>query len=144
MADVVNQTVRSRMMASIRSRDTKPELQVRHFLHRRGFRYRLVQKDLPGKPDVVLPKWNAVVFVHGCFWHGHAGCPNATVPATRTDFWVSKIAANSVRDIRAADALQSLGWRVFVVWECSLRKEPEPTLRRLERAIRSEQRQMAI
>ena len=125
------------MMASIRGRDTKPELQVRRYLHACGLRFRLVCKDLPGKPDLVLPRWRAVTFVHGCFWHGHAGCRYATVPKTRTEFWTSKIVGNAARDTRSVDALLTLGWRVFVVWECALRDAPDPTLRNLEKAIRS-------
>lgn len=137
MTDVVSSAVRSRMMASIRARDTKPELQVRRYLHACGLRFRLVRKDLPGKPDLVLPRWQAVIFVHGCFWHGHAGCRYATVPKTRTEFWTSKIAANAARDARSVDALIALGWRVIVVWECALRDEPDSTLRSLEKTIRS-------
>lgn len=137
MTDVVSPAIRSRMMASIRARDTKPELQVRRYLHARGFRFRLVRKDLPGKPDLVLPRWQVVIFVNGCFWHGHAGCRYATVPMTRTEFWVSKITANAARDARSAGALIALGWRVIVVWECALRDTPDATFRRLEEAIRS-------
>jgi DNA mismatch endonuclease (patch repair protein) len=125
------------MMASIRARDTKPELQVRRYLHARGLRFRLVRKDLPGKPDLVLPRWRTAVFVHGCFWHGHGGCRYAVVPKTRTEFWTSKIASNSARDARSIDALAALGWRVIVIWECSLRDSPDSALRKLERAIRS-------
>jgi DNA mismatch endonuclease (patch repair protein) len=144
MADVVSPAVRSKMMASIRARDTKPELQVRRYLHSRGLRFRLVRKDLPGKPDLVLPRWHAAIFVHGCFWHGHAGCRYATVPKTRTDSWTSKIAANSARDERSVKSLIALGWRVIVAWECALRDAPETTLRKLEKAIRSGVRQAEI
>lgn len=140
MTDIVSPTVRSRMMASIRARDTKPELQVRRYLHVCGLRFRLVRKDLPGKPDLVLPRWRAVVFVHGCFWHGHSGCRYAAVPKTRTEFWTKKIATNAVRDTRSADALIALGWRVFVVWECALRDAPDSSLLKLEKAIRSNAR----
>jgi DNA mismatch endonuclease (patch repair protein) len=132
------------MMASIRARDTKPELQVRRYLHARGFRFRLVHKDLPGKPDLVLPRWQTAIFVHGCFWHGHAGCRYATVPKTRTDFWKSKIAANAARDARSVDALLALGWRVIVVWECALRDACDFKLRELEEAIRSAVQQTEI
>jgi DNA mismatch endonuclease, patch repair protein len=131
-------------MASIRSRDTKPEMLVRRYLHGRGFRYSLVRKDLPGQPDLVLPKFNAAVFVHGCFWHGHVGCRFATTPATRPDFWRSKLSANAARDQRVETELQQLGWRVAVVWECALRKEPLLELKRLARFLRSNQSEIVI
>lgn len=132
------------MMASIRARDTKPELQVRRYLHSRGFRFRLVRKDLPGKPDLVLTRWQVAIFVHGCFWHGHVECRYATVPRTRTEFWAAKIAANATRDARAIDALIALGWRVIVVWECALRDAHDSTLRKLEKTIRSDVQQTEI
>lgn len=135
MADIVSPEVRSRMMSSIRSRDTKPELLVRRYLHGRGFRYVLAQRNLPGKPDLVLRRRNAVVFVHGCYWHGHPGCRFATTSATRQEFWRAKIGANSERDARAIAELSKLGWRVAVIWECALRKQPERALRRLERFL---------
>lgn len=144
MADRVAPTIRSRMMASIRSRDTKPEMMVRRFLHGRGFRYSLTRKDLPGRPDLVLPRYNAAIFVHGCFWHGHAGCRFATMPATRSDFWRAKLSANAARDERVETELQKLGWRVAVVWECSLRQEPLPALKRLERFLRSNEPAIVI
>ncbi len=124
-------------MASIRARDTKPELQVRRYLHAHGLRFRLVRKDLPGKPDVVLPRWRTAIFVHGCFWHGHDGCRYAAVSKTRTEFWASKIASNAERDARSIDALRVLGWRVIVIWECVLREEPDSALCKLEQAIRT-------
>lgn len=126
------------MMASIRARDTQPELIVRRHLHSLGFRYRLTHRDLPGKPDLVLPKYGAVIFVHGCFWHGHAGCRFATVPATRTEFWVNKIAANCARDRFKETQLRALGWRIAVVWECALKAEREATLQQLVAFIRTE------
>ena len=144
MTDIVPVAVRSRMMASIRARDTKPELQVRRYLHSRGFRFRLVRKDLPGKPDLVLTRWQLAIFVHGCFWHGHDGCRYATVPRTRTEFWAAKISANAARDTRSIDALIALGWRVIVVWECALRDAPDSTLRKLEKTIRSDVQQAEI
>ncbi|RZZ89657.1 DNA mismatch endonuclease Vsr [Pseudoxanthomonas winnipegensis] len=144
MTDIVPVAVRSRMMASIRARDTKPELQVRRYLHSRGFRFRLVRKDLPGKPDLVLTRWQVAIFVHGCFWHGHDGCRYATVPRTRTEFWAAKISANATRDTRSIAALTALGWRVIVVWECALRDAPDTTLRKLEETIRSDVQQAEI
>lgn len=107
-------------MAGIKRRDTKPEVAVRSWLHRAGFRFRLHRRDLPGSPDIVLPRWNAVIFVHGCYWHRHAGCPKAATPHTRQRFWNAKFAANIERDRRNLLALRRLGWRVKVVWECSL------------------------
>ena len=126
------------MMASIRGRDTQPELIVRRHLHGLGFRYRLAPRDLPGKPDLVLPKHGLVIFVHGCFWHGHRGCRFATVPATRTEFWTAKIATNRARDHLKAAQLQHAGWRIAVVWECALKTEREVTLRQLVTFIQSE------
>jgi len=126
------------MMASIRGRDTQPELILRRHLHGLGFRYRLAPRDLPGKPDLVLPKHGVVIFVHGCFWHGHRGCRFATVPATRTEFWTAKIATNRARDHLKAAQLQHAGWRIAVVWECALKIEREVTLRQLVTFIQSE------
>ena len=120
MADVVSRQVRSRMMAGIRGKNTKPEILVRSFLHRQGFRFRLHVKDLPGKPDLVLAKYRAAIFVHGCFWHGH-DCHLFRLPGTRTDFWSAKIEGNRVRDLKAFAALRSMEWRVLVIWECALR-----------------------
>lgn len=144
MTDVVSPEVRSRMMSSIRSRDTKPELAVRRYLHGRGFRYRLSKKGLPGKPDLVLRRRTAVVFVHGCYWHGHLGCRYATKSATRPEFWRSKIGANIERDMRDIAELRKLGWRVAIIWECALRKKPEPALRRLEQFLLSDRARIEI
>lgn len=138
MIDIVAPEVRSRMMASIRSCDTKPELIVRRYLHGLGFRYRLAPRNLPGRPDLVLPKHRAVIFVHGCFWHGHVGCRFATVPATRTDFWMNKIAANRARDHAKEGQLKAAGWHVALVWECALRLDRDQALARLVRFIRSQ------
>lgn len=105
-------------MARIGPRDTVPELAVRQAAHRLGFRFRLHRKDLPGTPDLIFPRYRLAVFVHGCFWHRHEGCSNCTDPKTRPEFWVSKFAANVARDRRSILALESLGWRVLVIWEC--------------------------
>lgn len=106
-------------MAGIRGRDTKPELMLRKGLHRAGFRYRLHAKGLPGKPDMVFPKHRAVIFAHGCFWHGHE-CHLFRLPATRTEFWQAKISANSARDRKCRELLSVNGWRVGTVWECAI------------------------
>ena len=122
MSDIVDQQTRSRMMSGIRGKDTKPELALRRALHARGFRFRLHSKKVHGRPDLVLPKYRAVVFVHGCFWHRHKGCRYATTPATRSEFWQAKFAANVARDSSVRGALLDEGWRVATIWECALRK----------------------
>jgi DNA mismatch endonuclease (patch repair protein) len=120
MADIVSAATRSRMMSGIRSRDTRIEVQIRRALHARGFRFRLDVRSLPGRPDIVLPKWNAVIFVHGCFWHLH-GCGLSRIPSTRTEFWRGKLEGNAARDARNTDALLQAGWRVAAIWECATR-----------------------
>lgn len=120
MVDIVPAHVRSRMMSGIRGKDTKPELLVRKALHAAGFRYRLHERTLPGKPDMVFLKYSAVVFVHGCFWHGH-DCHLFRMPSTRTEFWQAKISGNVARDVRAITLLRETGWRVGTVWECALK-----------------------
>jgi DNA mismatch endonuclease, patch repair protein len=122
MADVVDSATRSRMMAGIRGTDTKPEIELRRALHALGFRFRTNVQTLPGKPDIVLTRWKAVILVHGCFWHRHRGCRFATVPATRPSFWTSKFDANVSRDVRDEAALTQAGWRVGIVWECALKE----------------------
>lgn len=112
---------RSEMMSRIGSRDTAPEMAIRRVLHRAGYRFRLQRKDLPGRPDLTLPKHQAVIFVHGCFWHGHENCPDFRLPKTNEAFWKEKIARNIERDRRAVVDLGKLGWRVLVVWECATR-----------------------
>ena len=123
MTDIVARAVRSRMMAGIGGKDTKPELLLRRAVHARGIRYRLHDRRLPGTPDMVFRRFGAVCFVHGCFWHRHEGCPFATEPATRPDFWQAKFRANVARDRRTRESLLEDGWRVAVVWECALRKD---------------------
>ena len=108
-------------MAGIGGRNTRPELAIRSALHARGFRFRLHARELPGKPDIVLPRYRAVIFVHGCFWHRHADCRYATTPATRPEFWQEKFAGNVARDASAVSELRHRGWRVAIVWECRLR-----------------------
>lgn len=118
MADVVAPHVRSRMMSGIRGKDTRPEIAVRKFLHAAGLRFRLHVAGLPGRPDIVLPKHNSVVFVHGCFWHRHDGCKYCSTPKTRPEFWSAKFLANVQRDKRNHDMLRRAGWTVIVIWEC--------------------------
>lgn len=120
MSDVVDKVTRSRMMSGIKGKDTKPELQIRHALHKRGFRYRLHVKGIPGKPDLVFPKYKALLQVHGCFWHKHE-CHMFKWPKSRTEFWKEKINANAVRDRQIDLRLAELDWRVLTVWECALR-----------------------
>lgn len=122
MTDIVDKQTRSRMMAGIKGKDTKPELVLRRALHARGFRYSLHSKNVPGRPDLVFPKHHAIVFVHGCFWHRHEGCRYTTTPSTRPEFWQAKFDANVIRDAAIRDQLIEAGWRVATVWECSLRK----------------------
>lgn len=120
MTDVVDKATRSRMMSGIRGKDTKPEKLIRSALHARGYRFRIHRKDLPGKPDVVLPKYRVAIFVHGCFWHQHE-CHLFKWPKTRASFWKRKIQGNRERDAKVLEALFGLGWRVAVVWECALK-----------------------
>lgn len=108
-------------MRLVRSKNTNPEITVRSLLHRLGFRFRLHRKDLPGNPDIVLPRYSAVVFVHGCFWHRHKGCPRASTPATHQDYWIPKFKRTVERDRRNQKDLKQIGWKVIVVWECELR-----------------------
>ena len=134
MADVVDKATRSRMMAGIRGKNTKPELLVRKYLHSRGLRYRLHAKELSGKPDLVFPKYKAIVFVHGCFWHGH-NCKLFKIPATRPMFWKNKIAANIARDELVQRKLTESGWRVGIVWECALRGKSKNEIELLMREV---------
>ena len=113
---------RHRNMAAIHSGSTKPELRLRHALWRLGFRFRVNYRRLPGSPDIVLPKYRTVIFVHGCFWHGHKGCKNYTIPRTNTDFWTAKVARNQERDQEVWRQLEAKGWFVIIVWECELKK----------------------
>lgn len=120
MADVVSSAVRSRMMSGIRGKDTKPEIVLRRGMHRRGFRFRLHGSHLPGKPDLIFPKYRAVLFAHGCFWHGHE-CRLFKWPKSREEFWRQKISGNKLRDEANVQRLRESGWRVLTVWECALK-----------------------
>ncbi|MCK1289378.1 very short patch repair endonuclease [Bradyrhizobium sp. 30] len=127
MADVVTPDVRSRMMSGIRSTGTKPEMILRRGLHQAGFRYRLHARNLPGRPDLVFPRYHAVIFAHGCFWHGH-DCHLFKWPSTRPEFWQTKIARNRTVDARSEAALEEQGWRIGIVWECAVKgrfREPQ-------------------
>ena len=131
MVDVMNSVKRSALMSRIRGKDTAPELLVRKQLWHAGFRYSLHCARLPGRPDIVLPKWNAVVFVHGCFWHRHANCSYFRLPKTHTAFWDEKLARNQTRDAEAVAELVARGWRVVVVWECATRADPSAVSKKL-------------
>lgn len=123
MADTHSKETRSYNMSRIRSKDTRPEMLVRRFLFSKGFRYRLHDSRLPGKPDLVLLKYKTVILIHGCFWHGHEGCRYAVVPKTRTQWWADKIARNTARDTANQDRLAEHGWQIVTVWECELKRE---------------------
>src|SRR6478672_10099960 len=123
MADVHDKATRSFNMSRIKSKNTKPEILVRKFLHVQGFRFKLHDKKLPGKPDIILPKYKTVIFVHGCFWHGHKGCKYFVVPKTRTEWWLDKINANIANDKKKQTKLESEGWKVINIWECQLKSD---------------------
>ncbi len=136
MSDNHTAAQRHRNMVAIRSASTTPELKLRHSLWHLGFRYRINDKRLPGKPDVVLPKYRSVVFVHGCFWHGHEGCRDVSIPKTNTEFWLAKIRRNQQRDQEVWRKLEAKGWFVIIVWECQLKKAVlENTIKRVQDAI---------
>lgn len=123
MSDIVSQETRSRIMSSIRSKDTAPEMAVRSTLHRMGYRFRVHANDLPGIPDVILPRHKKIVFVHGCFWHKHFGCEKFVMPKNNRAFWKEKLAANVKRDKLTKVQLEKMGWKVLVVWECETKNE---------------------
>ena len=136
MADTLTKEQRSFVMSRVRSQDTKPELLVRRYLFAHGFRYRIHPKNLPGKPDIVLPKYRTVVFVHGCFWHQHSGCNRSKPPKSNVDFWLGKFNRNVRRDEETSQKLQDLGWSVLIIHECQLAKSKrEETLKGLAKAI---------
>jgi DNA mismatch endonuclease, patch repair protein len=122
-------------MSQIKGKNTKPEMLVRKFLHANGFRYRLHVKDLPGKPDIVLPKYKTVIFVHGCFWHGHKRCKFYIIPKTRTEWWVKKITDTTLRDKKAITMLKNNGWKVIIIFECTLRKTHPSLFQKLSEQI---------
>ena len=132
MADIVSKQKRSEMMSLIRSKDTKPEITVRKILHRLGYRFRLHRKDLPGQPDIVLRKYKTVIFVHGCFWHGHSCKKGKTLPKTNESFWQNKIKGNQARDNKVLQELTLLGWHPCIIWECEVRNDTRLVERILE------------
>jgi DNA mismatch endonuclease (patch repair protein) len=131
MPDVFNPEERSRIMAKVRGENTSPERLVRSLIHKMGYRFRLNVKDLPGKPDIVLKKHKKVIFVHGCFWHQHEGCPHAARPSSNTEYWNKKLDRNMIRDRENVQKLEYLGWKVLVVWECEI-KDREKLVERLK------------
>lgn len=136
MADVHNKKTRSYNMSQIKGKDTKPEILVRKFLFSKGFRYKLHDKTLPGKPDIVLPKHKTIIFIHGCFWHGHKDCKYFVVPKTRTKWWLDKITTNKANDLKSIKLLRKEGWKVITIWECQLKKtKVDKTLTRLIASI---------
>ena len=133
--DVVDKKTRSRMMSGIKAKDTNPELLIRGLLHRQGFRYKLHDKSLPGSPDIVLPKYKAIVQVQGCFWHKH-DCHLFKWPSTRTEFWKVKLSGNRNRDENNAQKLQDLGWKTLIVWECAIKGSEKLSLNELRQTLR--------
>ena len=136
MADRISEEARSYVMSRVGSKNTKPEIIVRSFLHKRGFRFRLHKKELPGKPDIVLNKYKSVIFVNGCFWHRHKDCPRATMPTSNIEFWKEKFRATQNRDRLIRQELENMGWVVLTVWECELKPSTrEKALEGLEEKI---------
>jgi DNA mismatch endonuclease (patch repair protein) len=138
MSDRISPEKRSWNMSRVRNADTSIEVKVRKWLFHEGFRFRKNVKTLPGKPDVVLPKYKAVIFIHGCFWHRHPNCKRATTPETREDFWITKFNRNICNDQKHILELNQLGWKVIVLWECEINKNFDETVQMLKTQIRSE------
>lgn len=137
VTDTVDSKVRSRMMSGIKAKNTKPEMLVRRYLHSMGFRYKLHNSSLPGKPDIVLPKYRTIVFVHGCFWHRHSGCMLAYTPKSNVEAWQKKFETNVARDKKVLAELANTDWQVLIIWECDLRKKSSEALLALSNAILS-------
>lgn len=136
MADVFSKEKRSEVMSKVRGRDTKPEILVRKFLFAEGFRFRICPSNLLGKPDIVLPKYKTIIFVNGCFWHGHQNCKDSTTPKSRTDYWLNKIHKNKSRDNKIDYELKKLGWRTITIWTCELKSNKQGRLNELVNEIR--------
>jgi len=136
--DIVDNETRSQMMSSIKAKNTRPEIKFRKYLHAQGFRYRLHVSDLPGTPDIVLPKYKLCIFVHGCFWHQHKGCKFAYKPKSHVDFWQKKLSGNKVRDVEVKIKLRHLGWRVFEIWECGIKNLNPDEMKWLNKCIKSD------
>ena len=147
MTDIVSPQKRSQMMSGIRGKNTKPELQIRRALHARGFRYRLHKRNLPGKPDLTLQKYNAIIFVHGCFWHLH-NCHLFKWPSTRPEFWKKKISGNKIKDEENIASLKKSGWRILIIWECALkgkeRLDFDSVIGKIDNWLRSSQKFLEI
>ena len=137
MADVHEPKVRSYNMSQIKSKNTKPEILVRKFLFSKGLRFRIHDKKLPGKPDIVLKKYNTIIFIHGCFWHGHKGCKYFVIPKTRTDWWLEKINKNALNDAKSIENLIIQGWNTLIIWECELKpSKRDKTLNKLRNNLK--------
>lgn len=136
MSDKLTPEKRSWNMSRIKGKDTKIEVEVRKYLFSKGYRFRKNDKRYPGKPDIVLPKYHVAIFVHGCFWHRHAGCKDATTPKTRTEFWLEKFDKNVKNDRIKQEKLRELGWKVIVIWECEIKKDLIKTMEWLEQEIK--------
>jgi DNA mismatch endonuclease (patch repair protein) len=141
--DIVNKEKRSEMMSGIRSQNTNPELLIRKGLFKSGYRYRINNNKIYGKPDIVLKKYKAVIFIHGCFWHGHLGCKYFKIPKSNTQFWIDKIDRNRKRDAEVLNFLHATGWRICIIWECAIRgrsqlKDLEKTIRKISRWLKSD------
>lgn len=134
--DIWSKQKRSEVMSKISGKNTKPEMILRSELFRKGFRFRVHQKNLPGKPDIVLPKYKTVIFVHGCFWHYHKGCREGRIPSTNSKFWKDKLQRNISKDEENINALRKDKWKVFVVWECEIEKHLERTVKKLTTKIK--------
>lgn len=135
MADIVSRSKRKEMMSKVKQRHTKPEIAVRKLLHRLGYRFRLHSKKLPGTPDIVLPKYKSVIFVHGCFWHQHEGCRKARRPTSNVEFWNEKLDKNIERDKRKESELKDLGWKVLIIWDCEI-KDEETLIKKVKKFLR--------
>jgi DNA mismatch endonuclease, patch repair protein len=141
MTRTVSAEVRSRIMSKVPYRDTVPERIVRSLLHRSGFRFRIHDRGLPGRPDIVLPRYRIAVFVHGCFWHQHSGCPKSRRPSTNIEFWNRKLDGNASRDERKIAQLKDLGWRVIVLWECEIKRDPNACILKIITMVESSRRE---